>query len=399
MLKRKNLPVLVSYLIGFLFVIALSLFAILNDENGKWTVDFSNLWRLIPFFVIYLFLEFWIFPIYMRTRRWGRYMIGSLVMVTAVTAVWMQFCYPFLPPNKHEQMLENRHAKDLARPPMVALDSTFTVHLQQWMDSDSLTTQQVFDSCLACSDFPPAKRPPMPGPPPHRPHFFFVYLMALAIFAFFTMIHFLFRIIQTENERKEAEKMKVEAELKQLRYQLNPHFLMNTLNNIHALIEIDAESAQESVRVLSKMMRYMLKDANQEKVELTKELDVLANYMTQMRKRYIDAVDIIYDVPQNIPDVQIPPAILLNLLENSFKHGISYQNHSFVRFFLRVEKGFIVCKLCNSRSNDASRLPEESGVGVDNIRKRLDILYPGRYVYDVTESPNEYDVKLKIPIR
>ena len=399
MYKKKNLLRVVSYLIGFIFIVALSLFAILREEGGKWEVDFANLWRLIPFIVIYLLLEFWLFPVYMRTRRWARYMVGSLVMVTIVTVLWMKCCYPFLPKNNHERTLDLQQQEVRMRPPMALLDSSFTACLHQWIDADSLNSRQVMDSCQAFALAHPDNRPPKPGPPPPRTHFFGIYLMGLTIFAFFTTIHFLFRIIQTEDERKEAERMRVEAELKQLRYQLNPHFLMNTLNNIHALIEIDAESAQESVRVLSKMMRYMLKDANKEKVELAKEVEFISNYLMQMRKRYIDVVDIAYEVPSVIPDVQIPPAILVNLVENSFKHGISYQTNSFVRFFLTVEDDYIICQVRNSKSNDKSGLPEETGVGVENIRKRLDILYPGRYVYKVTENAAEYHVELKIPIR
>jgi LytS/YehU family sensor histidine kinase len=205
-------------------------------------------------------------------------------------------------------------------------------------------------------------------------------------------------MIETENERREAEKLKIEAEHKLLKYQLNPHFLMNTLNNIHAQIDIDSEAAQESVRLLSKMMRYMLYEANHDRVPLAKEVDFLSNYFEMMRKRYIDTVSIELIVPKEIPNISIPPVLFINLAENAFKHGITYDSDSFLRFELKVEKDRIICHSVNSKIKNKADIQESYGFGIDSLRKRLDLLYANKYIYDIQDTENTYTVNLIIPI-
>ena len=220
----------------------------------------------------------------------------------------------------------------------------------------------------------------------------------LTIFAIVTAVHFTFQMIETENERREAEKLRIEAEHKLLKYQLNPHFLMNTLNNIHAQIDLDSEAAQESVRLLSKMMRYMLYETNQDKVSFSKEVEFLSNYFEMMRRRYIDAVSIEFIVPQEIPSINVPPALFINLAENAFKHGVTYNANSYVKFELAANDQNVTCRVENSKIKNRADIQESFGFGVDSLRKRLDLLYGKNYTYDIHETDNEYNVLLIIPI-
>lgn len=391
MKNKKELPKHLVYLIDLLFLTAFVLFAVLREEEGgHWVVDYTHFVRLVPFFVVYLLLELWLFPQYIKTKKMGRYAFYSVLMVLGVSLLWSLIYHP---QNIYEDNLESQ---TLVRE-IVLSEDTIDAKMNHWLMVDSLSAEQLADSCRAfCSqNVDSAKGRTMPPPPPHHPRFAVIFLFSLGVFAFFTTIHFLFRFVETEILRQEAERMRIEAELVQLRYQLNPHFLMNTLNNIHALIDIDVESAQESVVLLSKMMRYMLYEANKEFVELSKEVDFLHHYFMLMRKRYIDSVEIVVDIPDALPHAMIPPAILVNLAENSFKHGISYQKNSFIHFSMEVLEKYICCHIVNSKG--AASMSVDSGVGIENIRKRLDILYPGQYVYAIRENEAEYSVELKIP--
>ena len=116
-------------------------------------------------------------------------------------------------------------------------------------------------------------------------------------------------------------KSKLQLELNLLKYQLNPHFLMNTLNNIHALIEEDKESAQDALRLLSKFLRYMYYDNSHERVPLSKDIDALRSYFELMRLRFLDTVDIQFIVPNELPDVRVAPNLFVNLAENAMNEA------------------------------------------------------------------------------
>lgn len=129
---------------------------------------------------------------------------------------------------------------------------------------------------------------------------------------------------------KELEKKSLEQQLEYLKYQINPHFFMNTLNNIHALVDIDPEKAKTSIVVLSKIMRHVLYEGDKSLIPLQREIQFLNNYITLMRLRFTEKVQVTVDVPDIIPDYQIPPLMLITFVENAFKHGISYQHDSYI---------------------------------------------------------------------
>ena len=174
---------------------------------------------------------------------------------------------------------------------------------------------------------------------------------------------------------------------------------MNTLNNIHALIDIDTEKAKEAVIELSKIMRYVLYDADRQTVSLQKEIEFIDNYIRLMRLRYSDDVDISTEYPAMMPDVQVPPLALATLTENAFKHGISYRIDSFVHTVLEVGDGFIVYTVSNSISDCAAGVSgmTGNGVGLDNLLKRLELLYGTDYSFEVQRTDRQYVASLRIP--
>ena len=190
----------------------------------------------------------------------------------------------------------------------------------------------------------------------------------------------------------------MQAELDYLKYQINPHFFMNTLNNIHALIDIDSEAAKDTVIELSKMMRYVLYDSEQDSISLDKEIQFLQHYIQLMRLRYSDSVEIVVDVPESShSQVKIPPLIFIVFVENAFKHGISYNSRSYIHISIEVSAEGDRVHYSVSNSKNPSKWNTHGGIGLDNVRKRLDLLFPKRYQLEIENTAHHYSVELNIP--
>ncbi len=216
-----------------------------------------------------------------------------------------------------------------------------------------------------------------------------------------TGIKLMYQSIRDEQEMEALKRQNLQAEMDYLKYQINPHFFMNTLNNIHALIDIDPEQSKRAVIELSKMMRHVLYDSGRERVPLAQELQFLENYIGLMRLRYTDNVEIGTSYPEPPAGATLPPLILIVFVENAFKHGISYNRPSFVRVELGWSSGRLEARFDNSR-HDAPGEPPRSGqgIGLENVRKRLDLLYGARnYTLRIDDrDPAVYSVRLSIPM-
>ena len=209
-----------------------------------------------------------------------------------------------------------------------------------------------------------------------------------------------YRSREDRKKLAELEKQNLEQQLEYLRYQINPHFFMNTLNNIHALVDIDPAKAQETIVELSKMMRFVLYEGNKQGVPLSREFDFIRHYVALMQLRYTDKVSIIIDLPQEVPDRQIPPLILITFVENAFKHGVSYQHASFIEMNVSVEDDRLHFRCRNSKAEAQPALSEaEGGVGLANVRKRLNLLFGSSYTLKIHDGADVYCVDLIIPIK
>ncbi len=188
------------------------------------------------------------------------------------------------------------------------------------------------------------------------------------------------RWIQIEAERKEAEKNRTEAELKNLRNQLNPHFLLNTLSNIYALIAFNSEKAQTAVQELSKLLRYVLYDNQYEFVPLTREIDFIRNYIELMRIRLTGNVKVEtrFDIDPDSPTL-IAPLIFISLIENAFKHGVSATKPSSIHIYFSEKDGVVNCAITNSYHPKNQSDKSGSGIGLGLVQTRLELTYPGRY--------------------
>ena len=273
-------------------------------------------------------------------------------------------------------------------------------------------------------------------------------------------IKIMFKSMSDEQKMVSLERQSLQAEMDYLKYQINPHFFMNTLNNIHALIDIDTEAAKDTVIELSKMMRYVLYDSENARTSILNDIRFVENYIGLMRIRYTDDVDIRLDVQGTIPpEAKIPPLLLIVFVENAFKHGVSYNGRSFVHISIACDGSTATCAVSNSRHTSAAPLPtgavpgngtagaasrqtadaatapesgeqaqrqkssrkggrirggktapqhggtpseyegKSSGMGLYNVRKRLDLLFGDNYTLKIDDSHEDrYEVKLTIPI-
>lgn len=203
---------------------------------------------------------------------------------------------------------------------------------------------------------------------------------------------------KTEEARKEAERKqlkaergKAEAELKNLRNQLNPHFLLNTLNNIYALIEFDKEKAQDAVAELSKLLRYALYESQHDTVPLYKEVNFMKNYVALMEIRLSSNVKVETRVEVD-PDSRTPvaPLLFISLIENAFKHGVSPTEPSFISIGLSEDDNQIKAEIVNSCYPKKEKDKSGSGIGLEQVHKRLELLYDGRYSWNYgTPAPGK----------
>ncbi len=240
-------------------------------------------------------------------------------------------------------------------------------------------------------------RPDMP-PPIIGEHDILAVVVLILMFGANLGIKGYFRARDDRKRLAALEKQNLEQQLEYLRYQINPHFFMNTLNNIHALVDIDPAKAQETIVELSKMMRYVLyeKGESQQGVPLTKELEFIRTYVKLMQLRYTEKVKITLNLPHEVPDRQIPSLILVTFIENAFKHGVSYQRESFIEMTVEVQDDHLhfICR--NSKADVPNQ--QKGGVGLANVRKRLDLLYDHNYTLSIHDDPQVYTVDLTLPL-
>jgi LytS/YehU family sensor histidine kinase len=201
-----------------------------------------------------------------------------------------------------------------------------------------------------------------------------------------------------DSERKELAKAKSEAELQNLKNQINPHFLLNTLNNIYALIEFDPPRAQQALMDLSKMLRHLLYENNQAYVPLRQEAAFMRNYIALMRIRLADNVKLTTRISHSEQEnTLISPLIFISLIENAFKHGISGEKPSFIDISLReLPGGKVEFVSRNSYFPKSESDKSGSGIGLELVKKRLELLYPGNYQWKTSIEKDIYSTILLI---
>jgi LytS/YehU family sensor histidine kinase len=204
---------------------------------------------------------------------------------------------------------------------------------------------------------------------------------------------------RNEKERRELQGEKLLSELAFLKSQINPHFLFNTLNNICSLARKKSDATEPAIIKLSQIMRYMITDSTQEKVGLEEEVDYLNNFIELQKIRLADKVDIRFVIEGDLSAIQLEPLLLIPFVENAFKHGVSYNGKSRISIELKTDSGELSFMVENSKPSVKDTLKlEQAGIGLKNVSRRLELLYPGKHQLEIRDLESLYYVMLKIKI-
>lgn len=206
------------------------------------------------------------------------------------------------------------------------------------------------------------------------------------------------RWLREETNRKQLENEQLSSKLTLLNYQLQPHFFFNALNTIYALIDEAPEKAKQAIHALSKLMRYLLHDAQDASIPLNEEIDFIEKFIALMQIRTGEKLKISIDFYSGNNNPTIPPLLLIPLVENAFKHGITAKGASELFFNLQITDNNLVFKTKNTLSTKTSLDQSGAGIGLDNLRKRLDLLFPDDYLLEHYSKDGFYYTYLKLPI-
>jgi len=203
-----------------------------------------------------------------------------------------------------------------------------------------------------------------------------------------------------QKQTQELEKKNLQSELSMLKNQINPHFLFNTLNNIDSLIKKNPDCASQSIIELSEMMRYMIYETNTGKVPLKKELEYIDNYMALQKLQYFNDDLVEYTVTGNPENIEVAPMLFIPFIENAFKHCTNKETKHSIRFsFIIFDDRKILFEAMNIADKTQSISKDKtSGIGLDTVKRRLEILYPKRYSLEIQEKNDLFCVSLMIKI-
>lgn len=202
--------------------------------------------------------------------------------------------------------------------------------------------------------------------------------------------------LTTQNKVLALQKENLQLELKALKAQVNPHFLFNTLNNIYALALQKSERTPGMLLKLSSMMRYLLYECNVPQVALQKEIQFINNYIELEKIRHDKNVNIHFSLSGNAADSEIAPLLLIPFIENSFKHGVNGQiGKGWVDIHLSSMDSRVSLSVVNSRTENGIGSTQK-GIGLENVKKRLEILYPGKHTLEIEPEDEKFSVNLSI---
>ena len=365
------------YFLVWLFMFASPLFSLtahasMDNNVVFYWADIFHIWLSLCFFLAaFLIHNFLLTPMLFKRENWKGYLAATLVLICAFQTYQCSHKPADMPPPaEFRQMASPSSAADndkdvFQRPPMPP-------NMQ-----------------------PPAGKGLMPVRPPMDAHDIMAFTIMILMLGLNLGVKYFFLSLKRREELEELEKTRLEQQLEYLKYQINPHFFMNTLNNIHALVDVNPEQAKMSILKLSKLMRYMLYDSNNGSVTLEKELAFLRNYVELMKMRYSEKVHIDVQIPTDESSRLVPPLLFISFVENAFKHGVSYVKDS--RIKISVEPGEDSVKFYCGNTKAGTLNEQPGGIGLENSRKRLDLIYGTDYTLTVADNEDTYEVTLIIP--
>ncbi len=239
------------------------------------------------------------------------------------------------------------------------------------------------------------------GPPFEQMQLYFFALISVIITGFSVGLKVIDKHTASEKRQRELEKEKLNSELAFLKNQISPHFFFNTLNNIYSLVEINKDDAQGAILKLSKLMRYLLYESEVKETYLSNEIDFMNHYINLMQLRLSTKVEIDIQMPNKNIDYKVPPLLFIPFIENAFKYGVSYREKSFIRLEMDIkdDKVYFSCSNSISATNNNAIEKSHSGIGLTNVKKRLQLLFPERHKLTITDTNHVFMVHLEIDLK
>ena len=377
-IKQENVTYIAMWLL--LFSTPMLILIIHASSNSNLDIDWWTIMHieeiLAMYFVAFLVHNFLLAPMLLYKQQTWRYVCAILILVVAFIALqsWIR-------PIMHEQQ---RH-RPRAEMPM----------MQRYYKADNFRDDRPrpqFDD----RPRPQFKEPrPFIGPAELTNTLALIFLMGMNL-----GVKLYYKADKDRNRMQQLEKENLKQRLNYLRYQISPHFFMNTLNNIHALVDIDPEKAKKSIVELSKLMRHILYDGDTNISPLSDEVQFLQNYIALMKMRFTGMVKVNTDFPAMTSQKGIAPLILAIFAENAFKHGVSYKSPSNIDMTLRCHNNEFILFTCkNSKRKDGAKEKDlDGGIGLRNVKNRLELIYGDRYHIDIKDTEDNYKVRLLLPL-
>ena len=377
-IKQENVTYIAMWLL--LFSTPMLILIIHASSNSNLDIDWWTIMHieeiLAMYFVAFLVHNFLLAPMLLYKQQTWRYVCSILILVVAFIALqsWIR-------PIMHEQQ---RH-RPRAEMPM----------MQRYYKADNFRDDRPrpqFDD----RPRPQFKEPrPFIGPAELTNTLALIFLMGMNL-----GVKLYYKADKDRNRMQQLEKENLKQRLNYLRYQISPQFFMNTLNNIHALVDIDPEKAKKSIVELSKLMRHILYDGDTNISPLSDEVQFLQNYIALMKMRFTGMVKVNTDFPAMTSQKGIAPLILAIFAENAFKHGVSYKSPSNIDMTLRCHNNEFILFTCkNSKRKDGAKEKDlDGGIGLRNVKNRLELIYGDRYHIDIKDTEDNYKVRLLLPL-
>ena len=222
----------------------------------------------------------------------------------------------------------------------------------------------------------------------------------VTIFAIYFVLTTLLKLSKSWYVLQKVEKEKLAIELNSLKTQVNPHFLFNSLNSIYSLSLAKSERTPETVLELSNLLRYMLYEVKEDTADLGKELEMMESYVELQKLRADQSTEVSFKVLGEPEGIHIAPLLFFPLIENSFKHGVKgVSDQAYVRILLNADKSSVSFGIENNKGQvDDVEKGKFGGIGLENVKRRLSLIYPGKHRFEIEESEEEYKVKLSIEL-
>lgn len=364
---KRNVKELISgisiengiYATFWIFILVIPITLMDAEEPVRWERLFTNWIRFVPFFLLFLGNNFLLLPKLFFRRRRKSYLAGLLLAFVITT-------YLFDGTKRLNRYLMGNHFPDrteLLQPPAKG-------NLENGPAFRRIWNEMVYENQL---------------------------LFAVLIVVFNMLLKGYFIQQKKLKAQEEGMKASLQLELDFLKQQISPHFFMNTLNNIHVLVDHNPVLAKESILSLSRLMRHLLYDTKHRLVPLRAEMNFIQNYIELMRMRFPEDILIECHIPTEDCNRMIPPLLFISLIENAFKHGISMCEQSYIKIYFKYpDANHLQCRIVNS--NHAKRGTGHEGIGLKNTVKRLELEYHDDYHLEINPTEKEYVVCLTVPL-